>query len=280
MPFESSRVDLVIQYALLLAGEEEEPFHRRLGPIHLIKYVYLADLACARKGGGDAFTGATWRFHNFGPWDAAVYERVDLATQAIRAERIKLASNYGDEDWIRYCLRDTERLSEIEKQVPSVIRLTLPKLVHKFLADTPSLLDYVYKTQPMLAAAPQEELDLSIVAEPSQVQSHPRKESTKGASEIVDESSSDLGGQLRTERLSTKKKKRFREQIRALRETRVAKPKLINPVKAPRYDEVYEHGIAWLEEMAGSPQFKLGEFTAEFADEVWKSSTRKGEDVS
>jgi hypothetical protein len=280
MPFESSRVDLVIQYVLLLAGEEEEPFHRRLGPIHLIKYVYLADLACARKLGGETFTGATWRFHNFGPWDPAVYERVELATLAIRAERIKFSSNYGDEDWVRYYLRDTERLSEIEKQVPSAIRLTLPNVVHKFLADTPSLLDYVYKTQPMLSAAPHEQLDLSIAAEPRPVQLSPDKEPTKSEIEIAEGSSSDLVGQFRMERLSTRKKKRFHEQIRLLHETRVAQPKLINPVKAPRYDEVYEHGIAWLEEMAGSPQFELGEFTAEFSDEVWKSSTRKGGDVS
>ena len=49
----SSKIDLLIQYAMLIAGQEDEYFDRRLGPIHLIKYVYLADLAYAeRKCGG------------------------------------------------------------------------------------------------------------------------------------------------------------------------------------------------------------------------------------
>ena len=55
--------------------------------------------------------------------------------------------------------------------------------------------------------------------------------------------------------------------------------KLIKPVKNPRYDDVYHEGIAWLDNLAG-PQFAEGEYTVEFSDEVWKSATRKGEDVS
>ena len=55
--------------------------------------------------------------------------------------------------------------------------------------------------------------------------------------------------------------------------------KLINPVKNPRYDDVYHEGMAWLDNLAG-PQFAEGEYTVEFSDEVWKSATRKGEDVS
>ena len=81
MSFDSSHADLIIQYALLLAGEEDERFDRQLGPIHLVKYVFLADLAHAKRHGGESFTGATWLFHNFGPWDVAVYERIDPATQ-------------------------------------------------------------------------------------------------------------------------------------------------------------------------------------------------------
>ena len=39
-----SRVDKIIQYSLLIAGDEDDFSDRQLGPIHLIKYVYLADL--------------------------------------------------------------------------------------------------------------------------------------------------------------------------------------------------------------------------------------------
>ncbi len=55
--------------------------------------------------------------------------------------------------------------------------------------------------------------------------------------------------------------------------------KLVNPVTAPRYDDVYHQGIAWLDGLAGEP-FSEGEYLAEFPDEVWKSAARSGEDVS
>ena len=39
----SSKIDLLIQYAILIAGQEDEYLDRQLGPIHLIKYVYLEE---------------------------------------------------------------------------------------------------------------------------------------------------------------------------------------------------------------------------------------------
>jgi hypothetical protein len=64
----SSKIDLLIQYAILIAGQEDEYFDRQLGPIHLIKYVYLADLAYAEHNYGETFTGIDWQFYKFGPW--------------------------------------------------------------------------------------------------------------------------------------------------------------------------------------------------------------------
>lgn len=280
MSFDSSHADLIIQYALLLAGEEDEHFDRQLGPIHLIKYVFLADLAHARRCTGKSFTGATWRFHKFGPWDAAVYERIDPATQAIHAEKLKFESNYGDEDWVRYRLRDTEKLKELERAIPSAITLRLSREVHKFLGDTPSLLDYVYKTEPMLSAAPEEILDLSLVAEPKRDDEPYLQVRFRRATAVTPPPVEESASPLRMGLLSNKKKKRFHERVRKLHEKQVVKPKLINPVKAPRYDDVYKQGVAWLEEIAGSPQLESGELTVEFSDDVWKSATRKGGDVS
>jgi len=37
-------VDQLIQYILLVASHEDEQFYRELGPIHIIKYLFLADL--------------------------------------------------------------------------------------------------------------------------------------------------------------------------------------------------------------------------------------------
>lgn len=270
MALDSKRADQVIQYALLLAGEEDEFFARQLGPIHLIKYVYLADLAYAERNAGETYTGATWHFHNFGPWNVAVQQRVEPAANAIRAEVLKFDSNYGDDDWIRIRLQDTGKLRQLEKAIPPAITLGLPRKVHRFLGDTPSLLDFVYKTEPMLSAAPGEVLELSGIA---------KREPHKGEHGPSKRLSEDTAAALRMEQLSNKKKKRFRERVRGLHKKQVAKPKLVVPVKVQRYDDVYDQGVAWLDEKAGSPQLETGEFTAAFSDEVWKSSTRKGEDV-
>lgn len=280
MSLDANHTDLIIQYALLLAGEEDDQFDRQLGPIHLVKYVFLADLAYAKRFGGSSFTGAGWRFHNFGPWDAAVFNRIEPAANAIRAQVMKFDSNYGDDDWVRYRLRDSDKLKELEKQIPTPIRLFLPRQVHKFLGDTPSLLDFVYKTEPMIVAAPEEDLDFSVVAKPkSGDDERPKTQSSSSAAVSPGRQEFDIA-QLRHEQLSNKKKKRFHERVRTMHEKQAAKPKLINPVKTPRYDEVYEQGVAWLEELAGSYGLEPAEFTAEFSDDVWKSAARKGQDVS
>jgi hypothetical protein len=67
------RVDLLLKYILPAAGQED-PGNRELGPIHLIKYTYLADLIFAEKHGGESYTCAPWRFHHFGPWSPEVYK--------------------------------------------------------------------------------------------------------------------------------------------------------------------------------------------------------------
>ena len=79
----SSKIDLLIQYAILIAGQEDEYLDRRLGPIHLIKYVYLADLAYAERNCGETFTEIAWQFYKFGPWSQAVNERIKPALAAI-----------------------------------------------------------------------------------------------------------------------------------------------------------------------------------------------------
>jgi hypothetical protein len=55
---DQDRIDHVIQLAVLVAGREDDPFDRELGPIHLIKYVYLADLAHAERHGGRRTRGS------------------------------------------------------------------------------------------------------------------------------------------------------------------------------------------------------------------------------
>jgi hypothetical protein len=47
-----------LKYILAAAGQEDYG-NREVGPIHLINYVYLADLAFAERHGGETFTGTS-----------------------------------------------------------------------------------------------------------------------------------------------------------------------------------------------------------------------------
>lgn len=162
MTTNTRNVDLVIQFALLAAGDEDDYFDRQLGSIHIIKYVYLADLSFAQYNNGQSFTGINWQFYKFGPWSQVVHARIEPALNAIHANRQQFQSNYEDkEDWIRWNLRDDRLLNEKWHVLPDSITSPLKTLIHKFGKDTPALLDYVYKTKPMLSAAPNEYLDLS-----------------------------------------------------------------------------------------------------------------------
>ena len=260
----SSRVDLLIQYAVLLSGEQEDFSARSLGPIHLVKYVYLADLFYARRNNGIIFTKTKWQFYKFGPWSQSVHERVEPAMNTIGAEKQTFQSEYEDRrDWVRWRLRDEKRLTEIENQLPFEITSGLKEEVHHFGQDTQGLLHYVYGTEPMLSAAPNEFLDFSIVEN----------------GPLVDQTAQ---GPLRMESLSNKEKKEFKERMRTLRaryKKRERKDdKLTNPVQDARYDDVYDAGVLWLDSLAGEP-FEEGTHTVSFSNEVWKSSTRKGADV-
>lgn len=261
MPADKNRIDSIIQFALLVAGEEDEYFDRQLGPIHLIKYVYLADLAHAKRNDGKSYTGTKWQFYKFGPWSQTVNERVPIACTAIAADERRFESHYEDkDDWVRYCIRDDRLLEQKTHELPIVISMTLRRDVHKFLQDTPSLLDYVYKTGPIISAAPREYLDLTLAIENPQ---------EKPSAEP-----------LRVEQLSNKKRKKLGERIRGLRNDRaIVDRKIINPVTKARFDTVYEEGVAWLDDLAGEP-LQTAEIKVEFSDEVWKSSARKGNDVS
>lgn len=265
MPFDPSHADLLLQYVLLVAGAKDKQIDRQLGPIHLIKYVYLADLSYAQRNQGKTFTNAHWQFDKFGPWSQEVRERIEPALLEIGADKKTFSSKYEDkDDGIRWSLSNERLLNEREWKLPTDISLYLKRYVDRFGHDAPSLLEHVYSTKPMLSAAPNEHLDLSLaVGDAPSAEPEPRP--------------------LRMDNLSEKKKKKLKERMHVLQEKQKSrKPKelrLVPLVKNPRYDAIYEEGIAWLDDLAGQP-LTPGEKAAEFSDEVWQSSTRKGGDVS
>ena len=265
MSFDPSHADLLLQYVLLAAGAKDKQIERQLGPIHLIKYVYLADLAYAQRNQGKTFTNAQWQFDKFGPWSQEIRERIEPALLDVGADKKPSSSKYEDkDDAIRWSLSNERLLNEREWKLPTDISLYLKRYVGRFGQDAPSLLEHIYSTKPMLSAAPNEHLDFSLAVEnaPS-AEPEPRP--------------------LRMDNLSEKKKKKLKERMHALQEKqRNKKPKalkLVPLVKNPRYDAVYAAGIAWLDDLSGQP-LTLGEKAAEFSDDVWQSSTRKGGNVS
>lgn len=276
-----NRVDLLIQYALLVAGESDESAERELGPIHLIKYVYLGDLAHARRFSGQSFTGVQWQFFKFGPWAAVVNERVQPALQAMGANVRTIPSRFeGKEDWSRWSMSDKYLLESRERTVPAAITLRLRPEIRRFGGDTAALLDHVYRTGPMLNAAPGEHLDLSseaagsLTVGPIKTYDHALSAPLRVSEDWAE------GARLYDPDHAQKQAARtLKEKIAALRNQNRATPRsLTNPVKSPRYDDVYRRGVAWLDSLAGE-QVEPGEYVAQFDDSVWKSPTRKIDDV-
>src|SRR5258708_38635416 len=100
---DAQRVDLLIQYALAVAAEEDHPRDRELRPIHLIKYCYIADLAYAREHDGQSYTGTPWQFYHYGPWSLDLYRRLEPAAKAIGAGE-KRFSTVRQEDAVSWAL--------------------------------------------------------------------------------------------------------------------------------------------------------------------------------
>jgi hypothetical protein len=258
MNFCPKKVDLIIQFSLLVAGEEDVYFDRQLGPIHLLKYVYLADLAFATRNNGETFTGIEWKFYNFGPWSQTVHSRIEPALKSILAQCETHESHFGDDDWQRWSKRDKNLLVNKQREIPPVITMTLKRDIHKFLKSTPNLLDYVYSTKPMLSAAPNELLDFSSTMK-KKIEVSP----------VI----------LKFDKISNKKKKVLDNKMDNLRasflEKKNKRANLVNPVAKPRYDEVYLDAITLLDK-AEVEDFQEENKRVLFSNDVWKSSTRKG----
>ncbi len=255
------KVDLLLQYALAVASEEDDFKNRRLGAIHLIKYVYLADLAYAEQS-GFSYTQAPWIFHKFGPWSFEVCNRIAPALKSIGAEDQSFQSRYED-DVIKWSVHPSYPIRDLELKIDRVPRSAIKKWVHRFGADTESLLAHVYLTQPLLTAAPGEYLNFNQVkvaedAKEYTVQND-RECSSQKNHKIMDQVKRQIQAKLAFKKTQTKK--------------------CVNSFIEPRYDTVFFQGQKWLDSLEGNPVLPLkGEAT--FSAEIWKSKARFDPDVS
>ncbi|MFH0810424.1 MAG: type II toxin-antitoxin system antitoxin SocA domain-containing protein [Pseudomonadota bacterium] len=260
-------MDNIIQFSLATARcvHDDDKMLQDLGPIHLIKYVYLADLAYAEKH-GRTYTETNWVFHHFGPWAAEVYQRLDLATQAIHADKKQIESRYS-EDFTRWRLdnyEDAVRVrEEHSKNLPFEITSVVQHAVKEYGNATTDLLHDVYLTFPMLHAAPGDELDFRSVQE--------RPEPEPPAAEPVQVSRNAM--KKRKQRLE-EARRRFAQKAAERSREKAARRAAQAP---PRYDDVFDEGTRVLDELAGPP-LEVQDGILEFSDEIWKSPIRTGED--
>jgi hypothetical protein len=248
-------VDQIMQYALAVASEAEDWRERELRPIHLIKYVYLADLAWASRN-GETYTRAPWRFYKFGPYCLDVLERVSPAMEAINAIHRTFPSDYRDED-IR-CWKSSDRRDlEIGERLPPLIQNALKREVMEWGSDTKGLLHHVYTTSPMLNAAPGEDLEFRGTS--------PRRPPAEKRP-------------LPTARQIKKRQAKIADVREKLEERRANRPpRRSKPMIDPRYDDVYSKGVEWLDSLAGDPvEPKSG--ILEIDPSIWHSETRGWED--
>jgi len=258
MKINFDRIETLLRYIIAIAGQND-PQERELGPIHLIKYVYIADLEYAKKR-GMPFTGIRWKFYHFGPWAAEVYNRIEQVMTQSGAKKKIITNPKIKDDIVRYYLEDDQLIEEIEKELPWEIVIGLKKAIKNFSNDTTSLLHYVYLTPPMLKAAPGEYLEFSLLKEPNI--------SEKKEIEMDD-----------SEKISKEELKSIRAEVRRRLNAKKESQDYVIPDPSPRYDEIFFKGLEELERIDLESDFER-EYLAEFSDKVWKSKARYDPNLS
>jgi hypothetical protein len=262
---DTQRVDALLAQILVSASRLEDFKERELGPIHFIKYLYLADLFFAERHEGQTFTGIPWRFHHFGPWDVAVCRHLESGLAALGAVKKNIASQYGSDDFVRWSLGDGSA-REVAGRLDVEISCFVDRQVRKFANCTPELLDFVYKTPPMLRAAPEEYLSF----EPSGFEFRETDAFTRTPPVARTEKQ-----KKKLREWETKARVKLAEKFKEIRSKRAA----YAPNPEPRYDEVFFQAMSAMD-ASGLPEIKPGQYTIYMDSSVWKSKARWGDDVS
>lgn len=256
-PFDESRLDSVFQAALALAREADSSRDWALGPTHLLKYAYLADLAFAEIH-GYSFTGVPWIFYKFGPWSEAAQSRLDPAAAQIQAEKLPIQTQHGEKT--RYRAPRENLVDKLRRKLPSEIMGSLARDIRSFGSDLPSLLNHTYLTGPMLKAAPGEALVFEA------------KEVLPPENEAAPEP---------TPAMKRKERKAKEERQKALRaefKRRLSLPTREYAVMPePLFNDIFFEGLAHLDSLAGDP-IREGTFGGSVDKEHWRSGFRDARD--
>lgn len=163
----TDRITQIIQFALAKARREDFGYGE-LGVIHLLKLLYLADLAHAQAHAGETYTGIPWMFFNFGPWDKSAWEHAVAVLDSPGIEAKVHVTGAFERRTFRF--REESEADEIffrlDDLLPREISREVGAAVHEFGADTKRLLHYVYSTAPMRATVPGDSIDFTGLPTP------------------------------------------------------------------------------------------------------------------
>lgn len=152
----------LVQYITWLATEQGEV----LSPIRLVKFLYLADLYCARRNEGKTLTGWRWRFVHYGPFCSESLDAIGESVKRGLIVTISYESKFDGEDHLLYNYKSDEG-PDIASKLPFYILGPLQAAIKKWAGDTFVLLDHVYfETEPMKNVGPGDTLDFSRAKEP------------------------------------------------------------------------------------------------------------------
>lgn len=244
------RVNKMVAYALAVAGEADDYRDRELGPIHLLKYLYLGDLAYGERNDGKSYSEAEWTFYKFGPWSLELYQQLPRAAEVAGAAARHFQGTFS-EDAVRWRQQAPANLANLEPHLPSAVARAIRWSVQEYHNDTSSLLHHVYRTAPMLTAAPGETLTFQVKEEESQ-------QAPITSPDLPEISKTQL------------RKLKDRVQSHLAKE---AKKKTVVPKVT--YDADYFEILDLLDREVGDA-LEQTEGVLEFSADVWKSESRRG----
>ena len=258
----------LVSFALAEAARQDHAVS--LGPIHLMKLLYLADWAYAKAHGGTLLTGISWKFHHFGPYANAVEVNIERAANRTTSGHRTFYGNKSGREVKRWEMEQedsTESLYlQLEERLPFEGVTAIKRAIREFGSATYPLLHHVYATPPMRRAAPGEILDFAAAVEDLHT-------STEGSEDpdpvTIAHAPADLSKTQRKKR--EKAIETLKARMEAARIRSVQSQALISV--EPVVDAVYEEGVSWLDNLQGQAAPFTG--TLDIDPSIWRSAMRR-----
>lgn len=259
----------LVRFALATAARLDQRVD--LGPIHLMKLLFIADWAYAQRHNGETYTGIPWKFHHFGPYCDGVVAELERAVPTVGTQDRSFFGSKSGKQVKRWAAERDESTDDLflnlEGLLPAEVVGAIKRTVQTQGGATYALLHEVYGTLPMRRAAPGELIDFRAAVQGFREEPDPLPD----AAPVLDIKPIDPGLSATRKKKQEKAfellKLRMQEALR-----RSGEPSgliIVEPVE----DEVFEQGLAWLDpQIEPLPSFQA---TLNIDPNVWHSSTRR-----